>query len=230
MVLTLISPPNPFDEFVDSSIKINNAPIRGNWETMSFFWAGSLLIFPQIREGDPCAYLIPAHVPDRVSVDENISTTVKEVDRLRREAQKIADEIRSSGDLGARAAAGAAAAQADLPGGSIDTWFDSMVALHNPWDYKWWDPEGAAKGTSIYENFGNFNFGATGAAAGYRLSVLQHMAGFVQGEGSTGVKSATKVQARLGLGGRYPYGDQLKDAKQIEHGFAYFNCRKANPR
>src|SRR5207248_2146784 len=90
---------------------------------------------PQNTTGDPCAYLLPSNIPYRVSVDENMRTTEREVERLRREAQENADQIRRSGDLGARAAAGAAAAQADLPGGSTDNWFNSMVALHNPWDY-----------------------------------------------------------------------------------------------
>ncbi len=181
-------------------------------------------------EVDPCAHFIPKNVPPGVNIDDDIKTAEKEVAKLRAEAQKEADAIRRTGDLGARAAAGAAALSADMPGGPIDKWFYSMVADQKPWDYKYRDREGAARGDSVYEEYGNFTYGAAGRASGYSLNVLQHMAGWYQTFEPEGAKSSSQYLARLGIGGEYPYGDQLKDAQQIEAGFAYYECRKAHPK
>ena len=40
----------------------------------------------------------------------------------------------------------------------------------------------------FFEDFGNFNFKATGFAAGFSLDFLQRQAGFKQGKGSTGTE------------------------------------------
>jgi len=189
-------------------------------------------------ETDPCAPFVPGNVPPGVDIDEDIKTAEREVARIRdeanKEAGKVAAELRRSGDLGASGAAGGAAlsgsVKANAPGGTIDQWFYSMVADQKPWDYKYRDRAGAARGNSIYEEYGNFTYGATGRAVGYSLNVLQHMAGWYQTFEPEGQKSATKELARLGIGGEYPYGDQLKDAKQIEAGYAYYACRQAHPR
>src|SRR5262249_55676157 len=45
------------------------------------------------------------------------------------------------------------------------------VLPHMPWDYKRYPPAGK------YDDFGNFNFGATGAAAGFSEEVLLRGAG-----------------------------------------------------
>jgi hypothetical protein len=107
--------------------------------------------------------------------------------------------------------------------GAIDKWFEGMVAEGKQWDYKHLTAD------HRYEPFGNFNYGAVGGAAGYGLGTLQRMAGWVQKDLREGSSPLTKVQARLGIGGSYPYGDQLIDAQQIERGFQYYNCRQNNP-
>jgi hypothetical protein len=123
-----------------------------------------------------------------------------------------------------REPAASAALVPELPGGEFDQWFSSKVASGMVWDYKQYDHQGYSIGQSKFEDFGNFNYGAVGAAAGYSLSVLQHMAGYVQQHDNEGTKT-NEVFARLGIGGTYPYGDQLKDAVQIDRGFNYFHCK-----
>ena len=97
-----------------------------------------------------------------------------------------------------------------------------MVNTGQPWDYK--------KDNPLFEDFGNFNYGAVGAAAGYSLGILQRMGGWVTTVQGEGEKPSTMVQARLGIGGTYPYGDQRRDAEQISAGVSYYFCRKNNPR
>jgi hypothetical protein len=100
---------------------------------------------------DPCAHLLPKVTVPGVSVDQNMREAENQVASLRSQTALLSPD---------------GTPMADSPGGAIDLWFFSMVAERQPWDYKYRDPEGAAKGNSIYEDFGNFNFGATGAAAG----------------------------------------------------------------
>lgn len=85
-------------------------------------------------------------------------------------------------------------------------------------------------GKSKYEAFGNIVYGAVGTAAEYSPDVLHRMAGWVQETEQSGEKPYFKWMARLGIGGTYPYGDQLTDAENIKLGIAYFHCRKENPR
>ncbi|MEK6325145.1 MAG: polymorphic toxin type 44 domain-containing protein [Acidobacteriota bacterium] len=54
-------------------------------------------------------------------------------------------------------------------------WFRDMVKANAPWDYKRMTPD------LRYEDFGNFNYGATGAAIGFPLITLYSEAGRVQG-------------------------------------------------
>lgn len=51
-------------------------------------------------------------------------------------------------------------------------WFYQMVRNHGPWDFK--------QGRAQYANFGNFHFGAVGAAAGIPDGVLLQGAGAAQ--------------------------------------------------
>ena len=51
-------------------------------------------------------------------------------------------------------------------------WFYQMVRNHGPWDFK--------QGRAQYANFGNFHFGAVGAAAGIPDGVLLRGAGAAQ--------------------------------------------------
>ncbi len=48
-------------------------------------------------------------------------------------------------------------------------WFYQMVRNHGPWDYK--------QGRAEYANFGNFHYGAVGAAAGIPEGILLRGAG-----------------------------------------------------
>ncbi len=104
---------------------------------------------------DPCDHLLPANVPPSVSVDENIRTA----DGLYRQATQPIP------DLGGSAARGAQPFVIFMD-------FYNRVKGGGPWDYKLLDAEGLRlTGRSRYEEFGNFNFGATGAAERIPTSV-----------------------------------------------------------
>jgi len=88
----------------------------------------------------------------------------------------------------------------------------SMVLPHMPWDYKQQGP---------YDDFGNFNFGATGASLGYPDSVLQRGAG--------GLKV---IERRLrhqpdppDVGSPFgdpPYGNEKDKQEMIRRGIEYY--------
>jgi hypothetical protein len=89
-------------------------------------------------------------------------------------------------------------------------WFYNQVRLGGPWDYKQIDP--------LYEDFGNFHYGATGRAFGFPESVLRRMAGYA---------SRVSDPTRRGLGsplGRFPYGDDPLDQLQIDKGMEFCGC------
>jgi len=98
-------------------------------------------------------------------------------------------------------------------------WFRDMVKDDAPWDYKRLTPD------SRYEDFGNFNYGATGSAVGFGLVTLLSEAGRVQTI-PPGMKEKPKEwgypAGRIWGKGQYPYGDEPKDAKQIEAGRNYY--------
>jgi RHS repeat-associated protein len=89
-------------------------------------------------------------------------------------------------------------------------WFYNQVRNGGPWDYK--------QSGSRYEDFGNFNFGATGSAFGFPSQVLKRGAGWANQKADP---------TRTGIGspyGIYPYGDDPKDQEQIEKGINYCEC------
>jgi len=89
-------------------------------------------------------------------------------------------------------------------------WFYNQVRNSGPWDYK-------QQGRK-YEDFGNYNFGATGTAFGLPSAVLLRGAGWAN-------KKADPT--RKGLGdpwGKYPYGDDPNDQVQIQSGINYCTC------
>lgn len=100
-------------------------------------------------------------------------------------------------------------------------WFYGQVRNRGPWDYKQigqmlddlgrWVP-------SPYRDFGNFNFGATGAAAGVPLDVLLRAAGWAQG------RAGTSDPAWGNWYGRPPYGDDPYDQELIRAGY---DCYKS---
>ncbi|WP_249032654.1 polymorphic toxin type 44 domain-containing protein [Tenebrionicola larvae] len=86
-------------------------------------------------------------------------------------------------------------------------WFYQKVRNRGPWDYKQFDP--------YWANFGNFNFGATGTAAGIPANILLMGAGFAQSRAGTSNP----------LWGNWydkpPYGDDPTDQRFIREGIIY---------
>jgi hypothetical protein len=82
------------------------------------------------------------------------------------------------------------------------------------WDYKRLEPVGA------YEEFGNFNYGATGRALGFPREVLLRAAGFVQ------VLESLRTGRPHGPGSPFgdpPYGDFPEDQGPILRGIEYYD-------
>jgi RHS repeat-associated protein len=105
-------------------------------------------------------------------------------------------------------------------------WFYDMVKNRGTWDYKQLDSDrpNARTTTSDFENFGNFNFGATGFALGFDLDTLQRMAGWAQRRSgnSTGLGDpGTLIDIVLRRGGIAPYSDDPRDQEMIRDGFNY---------
>jgi len=75
---------------------------------------------------------------------------------------------------------------------------------------------------SPYQEFGNFNYGVTGAAAGIELQVLLRGAGWAQQRAGT---SSPEWGNPLGF---TPYGDDPADQVQIVAGFNYdkYGCNE----
>jgi hypothetical protein len=95
-----------------------------------------------------------------------------------------------------------------------DAWLASMVRPNGPWDDK-------TQGQQ-YDAFGNFNFGATGAAAGIPLQVLQAGAGAVSAlVGTNSSQYGSWYQPPL-------YGHPPIKSQMIAAGYAYYKrgCNK----
>jgi Bacterial toxin 44 len=89
-------------------------------------------------------------------------------------------------------------------------WFYYQVKGKSPWDYK--------QSGKRYEDFGNFNYGATGAAFGFPDTVLYRAAGWAN-------QKADPTRTNLGKWyGSYPYGDDPEDQEQIKKGIKYCEC------
>ncbi|AJZ91257.1 Rhs-Related protein [Klebsiella michiganensis] len=86
-------------------------------------------------------------------------------------------------------------------------WFYQKVRNSGPWDYKQQDRSLA--------NFGNFNYGAAGFAAGIPEETLFIAAGFAQTRAGTS-------QPQWGAWyGSFPYGDDPHDQFWIKQGIDY---------
>lgn len=86
-------------------------------------------------------------------------------------------------------------------------WFYQKVRNRGPWDYKQQDRNLA--------NFGNFNYGASGFAAGIPEETLFIAAGFAQNRAGTS-------QPQWGAWyGSFPYGDDPYDQFWIKQGIDY---------
>jgi RHS repeat-associated protein len=90
--------------------------------------------------------------------------------------------------------------------------FYDAVKNRGKWDYK--------QNGSAYEDFGNFNYGATGKAVGFPDFVLERAAGWAQGRAGTSKSEWGKWY------GSTPYGDDPNDQKQIKAGIDYYNQYK----
>jgi hypothetical protein len=95
-------------------------------------------------------------------------------------------------------------------------WFKEQVQNHGPWDYK--------QLGLIFEDFGNFNYGATGRALGVPRNTLVREAGRAQIAAGTSHPSWGTPGARLGeffTGGTGFYGDDPVDQFWIIRGIQY---------
>ena len=116
--------------------------------------------------------------------------------------------------------------------------FYNRVKTNGPWDYKQLDKEGIRQnGISKYDEFGNFNFGATGAAERIPEGALLRAAGLAQqSDPDPATRAAGSGVAVSGWPeifsnrGEAPFGDKPQDQEAIKRGIEYFDCRKAHPR
>jgi hypothetical protein len=104
-------------------------------------------------------------------------------------------------------------------------WFYNQVRNRGPWDYKQITTlsDFGTRNPSPYQDFGNFNYGATGAAAGIPQQVLLRAAGDAQiaaGTSQPGWGTPTSLSG--------PYGDDPQDQAMIMLGITYAQngCRQ----
>ncbi|QHB60299.1 type IV secretion protein Rhs [Ralstonia solanacearum] len=97
-------------------------------------------------------------------------------------------------------------------------WFRNMVKNKGPWDYK--------QQGSIYQDFGNFNYGATGKSFGfYRQILLQEAGRAQQAAGTSRPEWGYPPSSRWDIyGGQPPYGDDPGDQEQINNGVNFCQC------
>lgn len=86
-------------------------------------------------------------------------------------------------------------------------WFYQMVRNRGRWDYKQFNP--------YFANFGNFNFGAAGTAAGIPENILLMGAGWAQSHAGTSKPEWGHWYQKP------PYGDDPTDQRYIREGIAY---------
>jgi len=97
--------------------------------------------------------------------------------------------------------------------GAGSLWFYNQVKNGGPWDYKLQPPKGA------YDDFGNFNYGATGTAVGFSSATLLRAAGAKKWWESSGAPYGKPW-------GDYPYGNQADKQEWIQDGINYYNEKK----
>ena len=87
------------------------------------------------------------------------------------------------------------------------SWFYAQVRNHGPWDYK-------QRGRH-YADFGNFNYGATGRAAGFSTGTLLRAAGVAQ------LMAGTSEETSWFGWFSPPFGDDEADQHWINEGIRY---------
>jgi hypothetical protein len=92
-------------------------------------------------------------------------------------------------------------------------WLKDQVNSGKPWDYK--NVQGVNESERI-EDFGNFNYGATGAALGVPDWMLYAAAGDKQ------LKDHPNDPEQTTSRWSYPYGDDPRDAEMIRRGIEYY--------
>jgi hypothetical protein len=98
-------------------------------------------------------------------------------------------------------------------------WFEKQVQNKGPWDFK---QQGRA-----YENFGNFHYGAVGAAMGVPEFVLLNEAGRAQRGADTSKPEWGESAPRyFPFFGEAPYGDDPRDQYWIKQGIDYYRNRE----
>lgn len=104
------------------------------------------------------------------------------------------------------------------------SWFYDKVRSWGPWDYKRLGDQ--------YQDFGNFNYGATGAAFGFSEDTLLRMAGWAQVQAGTSQSgwgvAANRFQAYFGFGGAAPFGDDPRDQEMIKRGIQYYRAMQGS--
>jgi|GEM_PF-3410490 len=98
--------------------------------------------------------------------------------------------------------------------------FYEMVRNKGPMDYKQ-QAQNVSDGQSIgspYADFGNFNYGAVGAAMGIPKSILLRGAGYAQGQAGTSSPEWGNWK------GGPPYGDDPNDQARITAGYNYYQA------
>lgn len=98
--------------------------------------------------------------------------------------------------------------RAGLFAGLMDyLWFKKQVKNKGPWDYKQQGGE--------YQNFGNYNYGATGYAAGIPENILLRAAGWAQKRAGTSKENWGSYWLKE------PYGDDPDDQFWIKQGIEH---------
>ncbi|HKM66805.1 MAG TPA: RHS repeat-associated core domain-containing protein [Candidatus Acidoferrum sp.] len=91
-------------------------------------------------------------------------------------------------------------------------WFYDQVKTDGPWDFKQWNP--------VWDDFGNFHYGATGNAFGFPDGVLLRGAGAAQNPRGPGDPGS--LRHPLGVP---PFGDEPGDQVLIQRGIDYAKCK-----
>ena len=100
-------------------------------------------------------------------------------------------------------------------------WFYNQVRNHGPWDYK--------QQGQMYEDFGNFNYGAACKAMGFPEKTCLREAGRGQRDAGTSQPNWGDPGSRYNpLGGTPPYGDDPADQAMIQRGLDICKCLLGN--